>query len=168
MPKNTLILLCILAVFTALVVGVNIGRSFQPHQITTTTISPTPVAPSPTPTIALSTYSSSYCGISFSYPKNLTKIEAQTGGAMFIDSVHPNQSIALACQKEIPRVPLTPDKIETIKIGSISATVYHDASAKDGTPVDKLIFTHPKNKMDIFISGLGDSFVTILSSLKVE
>jgi hypothetical protein len=173
MPKNTRIVVIILTILAALVVGVNIGNKFNPtltggqDQKTSPTKAQSPVI-TPTPKISLSVYQSAICGISFSYPKSLTLMDVETGGAMLIDSKNPAQSIAVICQKDIPRPALPINKTESGKVGTISATLYHDSSAKDGTPVDKLIFTNPKTKMDIFVSGTGDSFKTVTSTLEVR
>lgn len=157
MARNTFLFLCILAIVAALVVGVNIGRSSSVSQAPT---------PTPLPTPAVKTYTSDTCGITFSYPDKLSKLDTQ-GAVVFVDSTDTNKSVAVVCQKDIPRPPLADDKMENIAIGSVKATIYHDASAKDGTPMDKLIFTHPKNKLDIYVSGYGDSFTTVVTSLKI-
>ena len=91
---------------------------------------------------------------------------------MFIDSQNASNSVALACQEEIPRPPLTLENIEEVTListsgASISGSLYHDASAKDGAPVDELIFTHPTTGLDVFLAGFGATFQQILSSLKV-
>jgi hypothetical protein len=124
--------------------------------------------PSPTPKAEISHYDSFSCGINFDYPKNLTKLEVATGGVMLVDGKNPQKSVAVACQADIPRPALTPENIENVKIGSISAKLYHDAADKDGAPVDKLIFTNPKTKKDIFISGYGDSFSMVVSTLIIN
>ena len=84
-------------------------------------------------------------------------------------------SLLLACQKDIPRPPLVAGKIESIKIASSSANPvgypakrYHDSSQKDGSPIDTLIFAHPKNKMDVFIATVGFPLDEILSTLSIE
>jgi hypothetical protein len=166
MARNTFILVIILAIFAALIVGVNIGRKVQnpPPKIITNNL------PTPTPTIKINVinYTNTTCGISFSYPDTLTKMDSADGNAMFIDSKNTINSVALACQKDIPRPPLTADKIEKITIGSVSASLYHDASAKDGTPNDKLIFTHPNTKKDVYIAGYGDPLKIIISSIIIK
>ncbi len=77
----------------------------------------------------------------------------------------------MTCQKDIPRSSLPPNKIETLTISdstgvaSTEAKLYHDSSPKDGTLIDILIFTHPKNKMDVFIAGYGETFNQIIQTI---
>lgn len=170
MPKNTFVLVALLAIFAALVVGVNIGKRFtQPiASPSTPTINPQPSELSPTSLPKRAAYTSQQCGISFEYPENFIKQEAsQSAGAVFVAPERSADVIMVTCQKDIPRPALSPEKIETIAIGSNSAKLYHDASAKDGAPVDKLIFRHPKTGLDIFLAGLGTSFQQAVASLKI-
>jgi hypothetical protein len=166
MPKNTFILIAVLAVFAALVVGVNIGRSIGITDETVQQISQTTPSPSVTPTPELSRFMG--CGITLSYPKTLTKLDIETGGAMLINSKDTKQSIAIACQKDIPRPALVAEKIESTKIGSVSATLYHDASEKDGTPIDKFILRHPKTGQDVYVSGFGVTYNEVLSTIALQ
>lgn len=155
--RNTILVISFLAIIAALLVGFNLGQRLKDQP-----------APSPTPTPianSLETYSS--CGISFDYPQTLTKLEATSGATMFVDQKNASNSMALACQRDIPRPPLSPDKIEERMIGTVSAILYHDASPKDGTPIDELIFTHPATGLDVFLAGFGEVFDRVLSSLKV-
>lgn len=165
MHRNTLLLVALLAVVAALLVGINVGRSINRPEVSQ---SPTPT-PTPTPTLAY--LSASACGVSFSYPNFLKGMESSTSGAILINTANPNDSIVIVCQKDIPRVPLPPEKIETIPLtgtASISAKLYHDASQKDGAPIDKLIFTHPKTKLDVLLAGFGPVFRDLIASLKLE
>lgn len=163
MHRNTLIIVCILSVLAALVIGVNLGRNTSRAEQAAGRPSLTP-----TPTrINMHTYTSPSCGISLTYPEYFTLLENPINGAVFTNTRNPADAVVVACQKDIPRVPLTEDQIETVQIGSIAAQLYHDASAKDGTPVDKLIFTHPGTKMDVYIAGFGDEFKAVLRSLQL-
>src|SRR5689334_13041045 len=154
MYRNTYLVVSVLAVLAALVVGVNIGKKLQ-SQPPTQKIAATPT---PTPGIIMQPYEDTFCGFSVSYPSIFTVMENASGSAILNNTTDKTQSIVLTCQKNIPRPPLTPDKIESLTLAtstgaSISAKLYHDASAKDGTPIDAIIFHHPKNGMDIFIAG---------------
>lgn len=166
MHRNTFYFIVLLAVFAAIVVGVNLGRnalsSSTPQQPTT------PTQSLPTPTPKLLTYESNLCGITFTYPDTFNKIDIETGGVTLVNKENTNESIIVVCQKDIPRVPLTDDKIEQRTIGSASANLYHDASQKDGTPLDKLIFTHPALNKDVYIAGYGETFNAIISSLALH
>jgi hypothetical protein len=166
MHRNTYALVVVLAIFAALVVGVQIGRrlSFGKQS----QIIPPPIpSPTPLPTPVPQTYTNALCGFSFQYPTHLTLLEAASGSAVLIDSKNTGNSIAVACQTRIPRPALTPDKVDEVKIGSISGYLYHDANAKDGTLIDKLIFTNPNKHMDIFIAGNGSGFNSIVQSLLI-
>jgi hypothetical protein len=50
-------------------------------------------------------------------------------------------------------------------IGSVSATLYHDTTPKDGQPIDILIFTHPQTGEDVLLSGMGSGFRGAIQSL---
>jgi|SRR3989344_7195383 len=165
MHKNTFIFVSILAVFAALVVGVNVGRKFSNKEaIVPAIVSPTPIA---TPTPAFTTYTNSFCGISFQLPDSFLILDTASGSAVLSNPTDGKDSIILVCQNGIPRPPLAEDKIETLMIASTSARLYHDASAKDGTPIDKLIFRHPTKRLDVLLSGIGQTFQTILASIAV-
>lgn len=165
MHRNTYLLVLFLAVLAALVIGVNFGRRF-----TRAPTSP-PASPTPTPTLAAtpetSRLTNTYCGLSLDYPRNFTKLETASGSAVLINPQNPAESVVLICQKDIPRPPLPPEKIETVTFGTTSAKLYHDVSAKDGKPTDSLIFRHPKNSLDIFIGGYGAVFNEVIRSLKI-
>lgn len=169
MHRNTLLLTASLAVIAALVVGINIGRSVSTNPLPT----PTPTATAAPSPITVRTYTSAKCGISLSYPSNLEVQESTTSATAFIDAEKMDQSVLLVCQPDIPRVPLTADKIESMTIRSettaatIAAKLYHDTNAKDGTPIDKLIFTNAKKGVDVFLGGYGSLFQQIISSLKL-
>ena len=164
MQRNTFLFASLLAVVAALLFGFNIGRRFSSKP--GTSVQPTPSL-TPTPgQLSLTEYSNSYCGISFSYPSGLTKLEA-TSGAVFINPNQAQDSLAVTCQDEVPRPPLPAEKIEALTIASVAATLYHDATGADGTPIDKLIFAHPTKGLDIFIAGFGDVFNTVIASLRL-
>lgn len=166
MPRNTFIFVSILAIIAALVVGVNVGRSFSRTETPNipAVLSPTPfVTPTPIPM----TYTNSYCGISFQIPESFLILDTASGSAVLSNPTDGKDSIILVCQTGIPRPPLAADKIETITIASTSARLYHDASAKDDIPIDKLIFRHPTKRLDILISGFSSTFQHIIQSLTI-
>lgn len=170
MPKNTLLFVSFLAVIASLLVGIQIGRSMSPQQEN--------IAPSPTPKITatptLHFVNGSSCGVRFQYPSSLTVMEGSGSGMILANVTKPEESIVVVCQDDIPRVALPDDRIETKKIlsttgtASVSAKLYHDASQKDGTPMDKLIFTHPKTNQDVFIGGFGVIYTQLLDTLTLE
>jgi hypothetical protein len=165
MPRNTLALVIVLGMFAILIVGVNIGK-IQISKNTQTAVPQKAQTPtkSPTPTPFPLTWNSSECGVSVQYPSNLSKLEAPSG-VFFTNTKDAKDTVVIACQKDIPRPALTDDKTEKYSVGSISGTLYHDASEKDGTPIDKLIFRLKKPTTDVYIAGVGPSFTSIVHSL---
>ena len=174
MHRNTYFVVTVLAVFAALIVGVNVGRSLRGNPQNTLSASSTPT---PTQAVVVGpkmlTYTDTTCRITFQYPDSLTKMSDATGSALFIDSATNTQVCILACQRDIPRPALPANEIESkiltdaTETASVSAKLYHDASPKDGTPIDSLIFRNPKTGLDVFIAGYGDTFNQILASLKL-
>lgn len=170
MHKNTLLLVSLLAVISALLIGINIGRTMSQR---TSDSAASVTAPASTPTPTLTYLSGSACGITFEYPNTLTAMESSTSGMILAHMTEPDASVVVICQTDIPRISLTPDKIESLSINSasgsasVSARLYHDTSAKDNTPIDKLIFTHPKTKLDVFLAGFGPIFNRIVASIKI-
>lgn len=160
MHRNTYLLVVFLAVFAALVVGVNIGKRMTTPVQTQETVSPTP-------TNADAVFQYSGCGIALQYPSTLTLMDSASGSALLVDKENTDQSVAVTCQKDIPRPNLTADSIETLAIGSASAKLYHDSSSKDGTKIDELIFKHPDTGLDVFIAGFGQSFDAIIATVRL-
>ncbi len=170
MHRNTYILVAILAVFAALVVGINVGKK-QPAPAPTPAPIATPAA-TPTPQLTRTPWANEACGVSLYYPDTYQLMENASGSGILKHPENTAQSIVVTCQPDIPRPALTDDRIETLSLprasgASVSATLYHDASAKDGTPIDALIFHHPTNGMDVFIAGFGEAFNTILTTIQV-
>ncbi|MCX6793634.1 MAG: hypothetical protein NTY06_00845 [Candidatus Gottesmanbacteria bacterium] len=171
MHRNTYLLVSILAVCAALLVGVNIGKRLT-KQKPSPTPNPVTVNPTPTPGEVVQTYTDTYCGFSLNYPTGFTVLENASGSAILNNTSDKTQSITLTCQKAIPKPALTADKIETLTIpktggASVSAKLYHDSSAKDGTPMDIVIFRHPTNGMDSFIAGYGNAFNAAIKTLQI-
>lgn len=161
MHRNTFLLVLILAIVAALLVGVNIGRTYTP---------PVEVIPSPPHAPILTapiqtTFTSATCGISLTLPAGITVEAETTNSAQFVS---PDRTVVLlGCEKEIPKPALPADNIETIQIASISAKLYHTTTAKNGTPFDALIFRNPTTAMDIYLAGLGSTFSAIIRSIEV-
>ena len=172
MPRNTYLLVSVLAVIVALVVGVNIGRRVG-NPSGKPTISQTPaassVSPSPGPIAVANTevYTNPFCRISFDYPAGYTKLDSATTSAAFTDPVNQNNGVLVTCQKNIPRPAVAEENIETTNVGSVSAKIFHATSPKDGTAIDSFIVRHPKTGLDIFIAGIGPAFHQITKSLKL-
>jgi len=193
--KNTYYLILFLSILAALIIGLNIGKRMQNQQTgNNATIAPPQMTDTPTPSPAASsvfqtstgsaqlesatsssgvqkgkTYTNTACGITLSYPDTVTTEESstETQGVIFTNKSNPKDMVVLTCQKDIPKPPLSLQNIEDTMIGNVAAKLYHDTSAKDGTKVDALIFTHPKTKLDVFVGGYGSTFNTIIQSLKI-
>lgn len=171
MHRNTRLLIVALAVIAALLIGINIGRSMgSPAPVVAIpTLAPTPT----TPPVSTVVYTNKTCGITFAYPSTLTPSESSPSGTVLSDPKNPQDTVTVVCQPGIPRVPLMPEKIETLSIPSASgsatasARLYHDISQKDGSPVDKLIFANRKNGLDVYIAGFGTVYNSVISSLKL-
>jgi hypothetical protein len=168
MHRNTYLLVIFLAVFAALVVGVNIGRHFTRQTNSPPLATPTAI---PTPPLLLS-YTNTVCGFSLNYPATLTMMGNTTSSAILTNTKDTTQSVAIACQKDIPRPALNPANIETMLIQTpegttVSAHLYHDSSAKDGSPINELIFRNPKNGIDIFIAGIGDTYNQLIKTVQL-
>lgn len=133
---------------------------------------PTPL-PIATPMPTLTYLSGAACGVSFQYPNTLTPIESSSSGVVLTDMTSPESSVILVCQQDIPRIPLTPDLIDAITLkaasgtATVSALLYHDTSPNDGAKIDKLIFTHPKTTMDVFVAGYGSVYQQLISTIKI-
>lgn len=168
MHRNTYFLVIILAVCAALLVGVNIGKRLTKQ-------APPPASlpsPTPAPGVTTQTYMNTFCGFSLDYPASFTILENASGSAILHNAADKTQSITLTCQKTIPRPALSEDKIETLTIpvatdASVSAKLYHNSSAKDGTPIDAVIFKHPTNGMDGFVAGYGSAFDAAIKTLHI-
>lgn len=165
MHRNTFFLVAFLAIVAALLIGINVGKNLSPSQNTS------PVTSSPTPSAStLVTYNNSACGLTFQYPASLTKTENASGSAVFTDTSG-QQAVTVTCQKDIPKPSLDPSKIETLRIvnesatASVSAKLYHDTSAKDGSAIDIIIWTIPKTTLDVYIAGYGEMFNQIIQTL---
>ncbi len=171
MQRNTFIFVSVLAVVAALIVGVNIGKSMSSTPVVKTpAIAPSPM---PTPLVTTVSYTNDLCGISLSHPSNVQRIDSTTSGTILTNPNKQEDSIIIICQKDIPRVPLTDDKMENVTIVSasgsatLSAILYHDASGKDGTPIDKLIFYNTYKQLDVFIAGFGTVYQNAIKTIKL-
>lgn len=176
MHRNTYLLITILGIFAALVVGVNIGKRLTnntPNGNPATTPASATFTPTPTIKQTMATLIDSVCKITLQYPDTLVKVSSATGSALLADATTNEQKLVMVCQNDIPRPPLAADRIETryltdtLGTASVSARTYHDASQKDGTPIDQLIYRNPKTGLDIFIAGYGQTYNDIIATLKL-
>lgn len=189
MAKGTIILLFCLSIIAVFLFGVNFGKKLNSpitDNLQLITVSPTANYPSLTafPTISsgtssaitvtskpkvtgTGTYTDKTCGFSFSYPGSYVRqTTSNEQSFIFSDPDDPNLAIAIACLSEIPRPPVSSDKIEATTIDGRAAMLYHDQSAKDGSPRDEVIVKHPKSGKEIIIAGYGENFHQVLTSFK--
>lgn len=178
MHRNTVLIIIVLTVIASLLVGINVGKRLSgelpqlpiasPQVLVVT--SPSPLAtPLPQPVA----FELKDCGVAFTYQNDFTLTEASRGAQLTRQhTATPGaqmtlEQINVACSEEIPRPPLKKDRIEVATVAGLTVNLYHDASAKDGTPLDAVIFTHPKNGLDIAILGFGTAFNRLLQTLKL-
>ncbi len=172
MHRNTYLVITLLAVFAALVLGVNVGRKFGK---TMSEPAPTPQAAQPMTAVDQtgSLYTNSYCGFSLTIPNGFQKLENASGSAILSNPEDPNNAIVIMCKQDIPRSSLPLGQIESVDIASaagtpgVKASLYHETSAKDGTPIDALLFTHPTNGMDVFIAGYGQTYNNAVQTIRL-
>ncbi len=173
MHRNTLLFVSSLAVIAAFLVGTLVGRNLP--RSTTLTVAPAP-SPSAQPTplvIPQRTYTDITCGLTLEYPNTFAVLDSTNSGTLLSDPQNESNNVLIICQKDIPRVPLPSSKITSVtlytaKDTTVSAKIYHDAAASDGTPMDKLIFTHPNSGMDVLIGGFGATYNKIISSVELQ
>ena len=103
----------------------------------------------------------------------MQRLDSTTSGTILTDPNKQEDSIIIICQKDIPRVALSNEDMEKLTIVSasgsatLSATLYHDASEKDGTKIDKLIFYNKYKQLDVFIAGFGTVYDNAIKSVKL-
>lgn len=185
MAKGTVIFLFVLAITASLLLGINVGKKLGISQITdntspmlsasiqpptiTITLTPTQKAtPSATmkKSTGITTYTDASCGFSFSYPGSFMKSKSVNGQATIItDPDDEKATIAATCAASIPRPPVSSDKIESITLDKVAATLYHDTNS-DGSPRDEVIVKNPNNNLEIIIAGYGETFKQTLTSFK--
>jgi hypothetical protein len=166
MYKNTALLIAFLAVIAGILVGYRMGVKTRPTEIAVESILYPSASPIPTPTSAsVINYTSPDCRINLSYSSDFDISEASSS-AVFINKSNETDTIRLICGIEFPKPPLAKDRINEATVGGQLATVYHDASAKDGTPLDVYVMIHPLHQFEIALFGYGAHFEAVLQTLK--
>ncbi|OGG06308.1 hypothetical protein A3D05_01365 [Candidatus Gottesmanbacteria bacterium RIFCSPHIGHO2_02_FULL_40_24] len=195
MPKQTLAVILALTAVAALLIGINIGKKLGVSQYLSQT-APTPAPLSdineiPSPTVNFptpvtesiideltyeqdrdiksgsSSYTDKSCGFTLTYTGSYLEQNSQNGKSTIITNPdNPQETIITACQDEIPKPPLPPEKIENITLDGVLARLYHDTSSKDGSPRDEVIVTHPTLFHEIIIAGYGRTFNEAVTSFK--
>lgn len=172
MHRNTLLFVSLLAVVSAFLVGTLVGRNLPKSTTITVTQAPSPTI-QPTPKTMLLTYTDDTCKLSLEYPNKLEILESTNSGTLLTDPNNEKDTVLVVCQQDILRVPLTPEKIKSVTLlttkgATVSAKIYHDATARDGTPMDKLIFTHPTTGMDVLIGGFGAMYDRLITTVTLN
>ena len=168
MAKTTSILIIVLAILAALITGIQIGRKVGKTNPIAQLPSPAQISILSTPIsspLSLLNYSSSDCGVTFSYSPTYQLQEASDSA--ILTNSQTGDEITLICGTEFPTPPLPPEKIEEATIAGQLATIYHDASAKDGSPLDVVVLTHPQRLLQIALFGFGQSFQQLLNTLTI-
>lgn len=191
MAKGTAAFLYLLSLAAVFLLGINFGRNLSLTR-SSASPSPTPVPPSPTvtptptsylsltPTQAVSsvsaikkttggnsTYTDRHCGFSFTYSGSYINSSTNNNqSTILLNPDNPADVIAATCAASIPRPPVTSDKIDSITVGGVPATLYHDQNSKDGSPRDEVIVKHPSNGLEIIVAGYGATFQSILSTFR--
>jgi hypothetical protein len=179
MARNTLLLVCILACITALIVGIRIGRLANvEEQVVDTlsrmlTITPSPIpSPSAAATRSMLPYSNEACGISLHYPSTFVRMDtaSESGNTLFIDSEN-KSAFLLLCQDAIPSAQ-NPMNLKTIQISgaspdiaTISALLYEEAKEGNAEHTQNVRFRHPVREKDILLSGKGSAIQSVIESL---
>jgi hypothetical protein len=169
MYRNTIIFIAFLAVIAALLTGINIGRrlttSAPPASLPAVTPAPVVIVPSPlaSPTPAPVNYTLPDCGVSFVYDPQFTLQEASASAQLTQTST--GEKISVACAASIPKPPLPKEKVDDITVAAVKTKLYHDASAKDGTPVDVVVVRHPSRKLDVGFFGFGEKYNDLLKTV---
>jgi hypothetical protein len=169
MHRNTYLLVSFLAVFAALLIGVNLGKKLTKPAVILPTAKPVPTI---IPTPSIQTYTDTYCGFSLNYPSNFTVLENASGSAILNNPTDKTQAITLTCQKLIPRPTVAAINIETLTIpetngASVSAKLYLNNTESSGATIDAVIFHHPTNNMDDFIAGFGTAFDATIKTITI-
>lgn len=160
-----------LAILAALVIGIQIGRNVATREyqaLVKTDLSSDvnrSVKPTPEPYLA---YLNPECGVAFEYPGGFKAVNIDETTTLFVDSGRSNLSFTLTCMDRIAKPVIGPEKTENLMISSVSAALYHDTAPKDGSALERLIFTHPRLNLMVELSGSGTPFETAVSSLAIR
>lgn len=129
--------------------------------------SPSPIKRSSDTNQSLSTFTDASCGFSFSYPGGYLSSNTVNGKSVILtDPDDESKQIIGACEDEIPKPPLPPEKVESIIVDGVTTNLYHDADSQTGKPRNEIIVKHPSNGKEIILAGFGADFDSALASFK--
>lgn len=160
MHNKTLLVLSLLSVIAALLIGINIGKKLSVSQYLSQ------FAPNPTPFASPQPTGGGGSPTPISVKSGKTTVKDESCGFTISYVNDPSNPVITTCQQDIPKPPLTPDKIEDITLDGVPAKLYHDASSKDGSPRDEVIVKHPTLNHEIILAGFGPSFNEAVASFK--
>lgn len=165
MHRNTYLLVSVLAAIAALIMGVHIGRSSMRSEERAHVPSPTPLAAAVS--AAPKPYRNDFCRVTFEYPEGMSILENASGSAVFTGP-GANDRMILICQRDIPKPASLGEDSESIRIGSVAATLYRSApSAQEGAALDTLIVRHPGTRLDVFLAGTSAVIRSILPTFRL-
>jgi hypothetical protein len=160
MHRNTTFLIVGLAIFAAIVTGVNLAKVEQNTPIENKLQSPPEVTPTPQP-ITYLTHTDPGCQISFTLPDTLDFTLNKNGGGIVQNQ---NRETTIGCTKIKTKL-TNPDVFETLFIGSISAfLVSPEATSSNAT--HSLLFTHPFTKQEVRLTGQESEVIKIAETMQ--
>lgn len=159
MPRNTFLLVILLAAFAALLAGVNISRRLHPASPVAQ------IAGTPTPFLTITPapeklFANPYCHFTIGYPSDMD-LDLVGSSAAALSRKGNSDNILMTCKETIPPITIAH---EPVTIASVAATLYHSA-LQDGSPQDFIIVKHPNYNLQIYIGGYGQTFDYVLNHL---
>ncbi len=164
MHRNTFFFILFLAVFAAIVAGINITRYVSPQTTTEPTQTASQITPALTPQKQTQWVTKETCDISFSHPAIFQSIDIGTGGITLVNTNNENEFLIILCQNT-PPVNKNMNATEKKQIGTVSAQLYAEQQENQRKT---LVFQHPSSKKYLYISGTIESFDEVLMSIQIK
>lgn len=162
MPRNTFILVLLLALIAGIVTIVNIFAKPTLKIADTTPITPTP---SVIPTPMLVFYENEPCKFSFQYPDTFSPVDLEAGGgAVFISKTNEDEKLTFFCQENLPE-PKEMEGAQKYTVGTISALLKQPEASSSTETVERLYFEVPGTVNAVLLSGTPAIFRQVLTSL---
>lgn len=167
LPRSTFIVVVFLAVFAAVVAGVNIARIFSPPPLPPeNTVTPTLPVLQPTgkPEPDSLLFSDDYCQVSFAYPAGLTERRIASGTAILLDAQNDGDAVLVTCNPSLTPPDLPP--IGEITVSGQAVSVY-DTEASGSAAIRTLFFRHPETDLNTEIIFPPTLYDLVTGSLKL-
>jgi hypothetical protein len=162
MPRNTFILVLLLAFIAGIVVIVNIFIKPSLRIVDTQSTTPTP---SVVPTPILVFYENEPCRFSFQYPDTFSAVDLEAGGgAVFISKTNEEEKLTFFCQENLPE-PKEMEGAQEYTVGTISALLKQSEATSTAEIVERLYFEVPGTENAVLLSGTPTIFRQVLTSL---